>query len=167
MKCDSCKIEMIETTATVDSPYQYDLSGLKNLFLAGITVYECPKCKSKVPAIPRVGELHRVIARLLLHKPTLLSGDEIRFLRKNAGIPAKDFAVLLQTSAEHLSRVENGHYASLGATADRLARAIIIAATDKDEVGEVLLRRAAALMKVGRRRRSILKLEGKRWQEAA
>lgn len=122
MKCRSCGIEMKQIKATIYSPYRYDLTGLKNVFLAGIAVYECAKCRKEVPIIPRAGKLHRVIARLLLDKPALLTGDEIRFLRKNAGISAKDFAAQLQTSAEHLSRVENGHYPSLGPTADKFAR---------------------------------------------
>jgi putative transcriptional regulator len=159
---------MKQIKATIDSPYRYDLTGLKNVFLAGIAVYGCAKCRTEVPIIRRAGELHRVIARLLLNKPALLTGDEIRFLRKNAGISAKDFAAQLQTSAEHLSRVENGHYPSLGPTADKFARLLIMAASDKQDIRALLLRAKALLIAKRRKRRPIrLKLEGHRWKEAA
>lgn len=168
MTCRSCGIEMKRIKATVDSPYRYDLSGLKNVFLAGIAVYECAKCRSQVPIIPRVGGLHRVIAQLLLNKPALLTGDEIRFLRKNAGISAKDFAAQLQISAEHLSRVENAHHPSLGPTADKFARLLIMAASNKQDIRALLLRAKALTIAKRRKRRPIrLKLEGDRWKEAA
>ena len=68
--------------------------------------------------------LHRSIAEMLVRKARALTGREIRFLRKNAGLPAKKFATLLQVSPEHLSRVENGHYKSLGRSTDQLVRVI-------------------------------------------
>jgi transcriptional regulator with XRE-family HTH domain len=111
--------------ATVERPYRYDLSGLNNVFLAGITIYECGRCDVKVPAIPKIAQLHGLIAKGLLLKDGLLVGDEVRFLRKNAGLAAKEFARLIQVDPAYLSRVENGKGGSFSPGTDKLARAVV------------------------------------------
>jgi transcriptional regulator with XRE-family HTH domain len=133
---------MVHWIATQKAPYQYSLSGLKNVYLSGIVVHECPDCRAALPVIPRVEELHDLIARDLASKRGLLSGDEIKFLRKNAGFPAAKFAALLGVDPAHLSRIENGHTDALGESADRLARAIAMIAKDGDAAREVLLEMA-------------------------
>jgi transcriptional regulator with XRE-family HTH domain len=65
-----------------------------------------------------------LIAKALLFKEGLLVGEEIRFLRKNAGLSAKEFARLIQVDPAHLSRVENGKTETLSAATDKLARAV-------------------------------------------
>jgi transcriptional regulator with XRE-family HTH domain len=97
---------------------------MKDIFLVGIMVLTCPVCKVESPIIPRMAELHRVIANSLLEKKESLRGDEIRFLRKNAGFPAQDFAALLGVTPSHLSRIENAKTNKLGAPADRLVRLV-------------------------------------------
>ncbi len=124
MICDICKGEMTEREATINNSYRYSLSGLKNVYLAGIIVRKCQKCGIESPIIPRMVELHDVIGQILINKPGLLNGDEIRFLRKNAGFSAKEFSELVGVNNSHLSRIENGKTASLGASADKLVRAI-------------------------------------------
>ena len=49
--------------ATLEDPYIYTMSGLKHVGLVGIQVRQCPRCKDESPIIPRIGELHRVIAQ--------------------------------------------------------------------------------------------------------
>jgi transcriptional regulator with XRE-family HTH domain len=92
--------------------------------------------------------LHQELARALARKPSFLSGEEIRFLRKHAGFPAQQFAALLGVSPEHLSRVENGHTSTLGSSTDRLARAIATIATNGEEARRILLRIADQVGKV-------------------
>lgn len=145
MNCDTCHMAMGVRKATRQKPYRYDLSGLSNVSLVGITVRTCPQCGGEVPVIPRIAELHDVLARSLIQKPTLLSGEEIRFLRKHEGFPAQKFAVLLGITPEHLSRVENGHTNNLGTSADRLARAIATIVKDGETAREVLLQIADQL----------------------
>jgi transcriptional regulator with XRE-family HTH domain len=48
-----------------------------------------------------------VIAKALVMKPAILSGEEIRFLRKRAGKKAADFAELINKTPEHFSKLEN------------------------------------------------------------
>ncbi len=169
MKCDQCGVQMVKKMATDTAPYGYAESGLDNVFLCGIIVHRCPQCRAESPVIPKIGELHRVIARVLVHKPTLLTGKELRFLRKNEGFPATKFSTLLEVDPSHLSRIENGRTKSLGASADRLARALVMAASSGEAAREVLLRLADELKKPRKTKRPgpVFKLERNRWKLAA
>ena len=137
MQCDICEEDMKSRKATSETPYHYDLSGLENVFLVGITVYTCQHCDIKIPEIPRVTELNQTIAETLANKPTLLTGPEIRFLRNRAGFSAKKFAALLNVTSEHLSRIENNNSQGIGGAADKLAR---VATVDGEQVREFLSR---------------------------
>jgi transcriptional regulator with XRE-family HTH domain len=130
MKCSYCKIEMTKRRATEAHPYEYKLSGLKHDVLVGIDVFTCPKCHAEAPIIPRAAELQTCIAAGLARKPGLLKGDEIRFLRKYAGLPAQSFARLIRVSPAHLSRIENGHTESLGKSTDMLVRTLTLTAKE-------------------------------------
>ena len=123
--CESCGKPLTETRATAHEPYIYELSGLKNARLIGITVYKCKACKSKIPLIPQISQLHSVIGETLLHAPNELTGDELRFLRKHAGLSTQAMAQLMEMSPAYLSRVERNHTKTLGKIADRLFRLII------------------------------------------
>src|SRR6267154_1472264 len=63
--------------------YSYQEVGLKSVVLLNIVVYHC-KCGAIVPEIPYAGILHNCIAMNVLQKKALLSGEEIRFIRKAA-----------------------------------------------------------------------------------
>jgi putative transcriptional regulator len=165
-QCEICSAPMTERQTTRARPFPYTLAGLPHVGLAGILVFKCPKGHPSVPRIPRVGELHRVIAEAFIDKPDPLTGAELRFLRKNAGFPAQKFAALLAVDPAHLSRVENGKQAALGSSTDRLARAIVVAASN-GEVREVLLNEAVERLRQKRRRIAVFKLERNRWREAA
>jgi DNA-binding transcriptional regulator YiaG len=174
MVCDYCHVHMSERQATMADPYRYILSGLKDVCLAGILVYECPKCRVVVPVIPRVAVLHDVIARAVVKEPRPLRGDEVRFLRKAAALPARKFASLLGITPQHLSRIENGHTAKLGKAADRLARFIAIKARDGEDAREVFLQVADRLEQEARNKRvaavdssACFELNGNEWMEAA
>jgi len=169
MYCDECQIEMEEKEATVEAPYQYALSGLRDVYLAGITVYYCPKCEAESPLIPRIAELHQEITRALVHKSSLLRGDEIRFLRKHAGLPGQAFSVLLGVDPAHLSRVENGHTANFGKSTDRLVRALVAKAKAGEEARDILLQIAKGLKDgpLKEERSPLFKIEKKHWRAAA
>lgn len=146
MKCEQCGVEMVDRRATDDAPYAYILSGLDNVFLVGVTVRKCLKCGEESAVIPRIEQLHDLITESVVKRPSLLRGNEIRFMRKHAGLPAKEFATLLGINAAHLSRVENGHTNALGQQTDRLARAIVIAATRGGNLAKEVLLDAARLL---------------------
>lgn len=176
MRCLRCgDVQMVDWIATEKQPYKYTLSGLKNVILSGIHVYNCPECDTQLPVIPKIEELHDLLAREIASKHGPLKGDEIKFLRKNAGFPANKFAVLLGVDPSHLSRVENGHHTSLGDSADRLARAIAMIAKDGDAAREILLQIANNIdgdvppKKPGKKAPCLphFKLERQRWLRVA
>jgi DNA-binding transcriptional regulator YiaG len=140
MRCDDCNIEMRVDRATRENPYRFDRCGLDNVFLIGIERYVCPRCKAIYPMIPRIQELHAVIASILIEKSGSLTGQELRYLRKWIGVEAQVFADLLQVRPEHLSKVENGRIAKLGATADRLARVYAMTYKNGQEFQEIFER---------------------------
>jgi DNA-binding transcriptional regulator YiaG len=150
MKCSYCKIEMKKRHASDKHPYIYRQSGLKSLVLTGISVYECPTCHFEAPVIPQISRLYEKLAEGIVRQNRLLRGDEIRFLRKHAGLPAARFARLIGVTAEHLSRVENGHTKSFGRGTDRLVRAFTLTAKEGRAARETLLRIAAELADAGK-----------------
>jgi putative zinc finger/helix-turn-helix YgiT family protein len=99
---------MQKTKATAERPYHFVESGLDNIYLVGIPVHVCEECGEQVPEIPKLAQLHDVIADGLLKKPALLNGQEIRFLRKNLGLMATEFAKYLCTTPVSVSRWETG-----------------------------------------------------------
>ena len=157
---------MQKRTASAEDPYRYSSSGVPGILLYGIPVHRCPRCGAETAVFPRIAQLHRVMARELAGKAGPLTGDEVRFLRKGAGLSASRFAALLGVTPEHLSRVENGHYASLGPAADRLARAIALLALDREDAREILLRTAAERGTDTRGRPPAFELGRGRWRTA-
>ena len=105
--------------------YQYSESGLKTVFLQGITVYQCRSCRSRFPEIPNIEGLHARIAEALLRKPALLSGPEFRFLRKQMRMRAKDLAATLGVSPVTISRWETDAE-RIGTANDRLIRLVFL-----------------------------------------
>ncbi len=97
-----------QTLATKDNPYHFLESGLSNIYLIGIRVltYEDGKV---VPEILALKQLLQLIARDLIWKPTALTGEEIKFLRKRLGKKQFELAREIGLEPETLSRSENGH----------------------------------------------------------
>jgi putative zinc finger/helix-turn-helix YgiT family protein len=107
--------------------YSYQEVGLKSVVLLNIVVYHC-KCGAIVPEIPYAGILHNCIAMSVLEKKALLSGEEIRFIRKAAGFSATELARVLGMEKGTVSRWENSKQ-GIGKDADRLLRAVCFART--------------------------------------
>lgn len=167
MDCDICRIHLVKKEATSKAPYHYTISGLKNIFLVGIDILQCPKCGIQSPIIPQMEGLHRLITRILVKKPGLLTGDEIRFLRKNAGFPQTEFAALIGVTPSHLSRIERGKTRSLGTASDKLTRAISLTSlTDNNRVHDLLLNLARKRIgaKKGYRQRQLFTLQSNGWR---
>jgi DNA-binding transcriptional regulator YiaG len=139
MKCTYCDVEMQKRRATRVHPYVYRQSGLKSVLLSGIEVYACPNCDVEAPIIPKIAQLHESLADEITRLPRLLRGDEVKFLRKHAAMPAQQFAKLIGVRPEHLSRVENGHTRSFGKNTDRLIRALTLTAKKGSDARTTLL----------------------------
>lgn len=160
MKCEVCGDETVERKATNNAPYRYLLSGLKNIYLVGINVMECPSCSEEYPVIPKMEELHNLIANDLINKSTKLKGDEIRFLRKNAGFSSIEFATLLKIDPSSLSRVEAGKD-KIGPTLDKLARMLgATAFKENEKLRKLLLEQVEKIMNA----KPTFQLDGRNWK---
>lgn len=170
-RCELCGGQVMRRIATQADPYSFELlSGLRSVYLLGIAVERCGKCGVESPTIPKQADLERAIVQHLLGKETQLTGDEVRYLRKSAGISAKDFAQRIGVDASHLSRVENGKPGALGTPTDKLVRAIAAAelASDDARVSWVLAQPAVSEKpKKTQTSRMAFNKAKNRWAEAA
>jgi len=98
-------------------------SGLSNVYLVGVKYLACKTCQRQAAEIPALGRLLPLIAKTVVMKPALLSGEEIRFLRKRVGKKAADFAALINKTPEHFSKLENNQL-PLQQETDKLIRLI-------------------------------------------
>ncbi|MCY3843367.1 MAG: helix-turn-helix domain-containing protein [Acidobacteria bacterium] len=98
----------------------YRESGLDNLQLVDARIWECGNGHEEIE-IPHAEQLHQLLTSLLIRKPALLRGPEIRFLRKELGLSGRAFAERLGLTPEHLSRLETGGR-SITSTIDLLVR---------------------------------------------
>jgi putative zinc finger/helix-turn-helix YgiT family protein len=110
-------------TLEMKGDYRYTKSGLKNVVLQGITLHKCRKCGELLPEIPHIEKLHAKIALELLYKQSPLTGEEIRFLRKEMRLKANELAALLGVHKVTVSRWENNEE-KIGSSSDRLLRYI-------------------------------------------
>jgi DNA-binding transcriptional regulator YiaG len=101
--------------------YQYVESGLENVFLDNIEIYFCGACEIEIPAIPKILRLHETIGLAIVSKKNLLNGADIRFLRRNLRLKSQDWAKLLRSKKETVSRWENDLQAA-GPQSDLLIR---------------------------------------------
>ena len=90
-----------------DSPADYPESGLDTVQLVNLPVWTCENGHEEFQ-IPAVEQLHRLLINMIIRKPAAVAGTEIRFLRKELGLSAKQFAERIFLTPEHLSRLETG-----------------------------------------------------------
>ena len=91
--------------------------------LVDTPVWECGNGHQEVE-IPNAEQLHRLLVNLLIRKRSVLTGSEIRFLRKELVMSGKVFAQQLGMTAEHLSRLETGRR-QITSTTDLLVRLVV------------------------------------------
>ena len=103
MKCRACG----EKATRRRGEYDYsELIGLP-VRLVGVTLVECESCGNEGVVIPRMSQLHRVIAGALIEKAGLLEPAEVRFLRKWLGLSSADFARRMGVAPATVSRWES------------------------------------------------------------
>jgi putative zinc finger/helix-turn-helix YgiT family protein len=130
MKCDVCSKGEIRTK--VRQTYRYKECGLDNVYLLNIEFRVCDACGIKVPRLKSMPELHATIARAIAMQPCSLRGQDIRFLRKQLGYSAREWATLLRTDASTLSRWENDQQ-EIGTQSDTLIRLLYFRIRDEKE----------------------------------
>ena len=104
---------------------KYDASGLPGVTLVDVEVSRCGHCGQYEVAIPRIEELHRVMAIALVRKAARLTPAEIRFLRTTLGWSSRELADHMGAAAETVSRWEHGK-TPIGPQADRLLRLMVL-----------------------------------------
>lgn len=122
MKCSMCENNKSLKKCTITVKYKE--SGLDNITLVGIDSYQCDKCGEGYYNYGNLEKLHTVISNILLKKADLLTGKEIRFLRKHLGYSGSTFAQLIGYSHETISRIETGAQ-SVTEAFDRLIRFLV------------------------------------------
>ena len=120
-RCKECSSEMV----TSREAYRYNESGLPNVVLKDVEIRRCPNCGTQEVPLPRVAELHRAIAVVLVHKAARFLGAEVRYLRKYMGWSGVDFASHMGVNPETVSRWENDKEV-ISSQSDRLLRLIVV-----------------------------------------
>jgi len=120
-KCDECGSAV---TVERDAVRRYDFGGLPHVELHGVEVTRCPACGMEEVAIPRIEQLHKMLATHFINQTRALAPIETRFLRKHVGLSTNDFAKCMGVSRETVSRWETGNK-PMGSQADRLLRLLV------------------------------------------
>ena len=128
MKCPTCKSDL---KSTIKKLYRYDLSGLSNIILKDIQILNCDKCGERLPTFPSITNLHIVIARTLINRPTKLTPKEFRYLRKYMNLSGERMAEIFCVRKETVSRWETDKV-KIPDLADRFMR-VYVATELQDE----------------------------------
>ncbi|HWB84243.1 MAG TPA: hypothetical protein VG675_08895 [Bryobacteraceae bacterium] len=114
--------------------YHYTECGLSSVKLGGVVVFEC-ECGARVPVILEIQALHFRIAITLLHKQSVLAGEEIRFLRKMGGMSQVELARIMGVEKTRPSKweAENG---SIGSESERFFRSVCFIKMLKQVIGQ-------------------------------
>jgi DNA-binding transcriptional regulator YiaG len=137
--------------------YHYTESGLENVYLDGVEVFECANksCrayKGKTAAIEKIDLLHRLIVEQLIAQEAPLSGKAAKFLRKFFGIKAKEWADYLMVGAQTVSRWENENEA-IGQQSEALIRLIALKLLEEQSGELIKAPKLAEIIKKARERK--------------
>ncbi len=121
-KCNECGNPRMSDRNAVRP---YVIGGLPHVELHGVQVTRCAGCDMEGIVIPRIGQLHRVLAEAFVTQRRMLAPVEARFLRKYIGLSGAAFAQRMGVSRETVSRWETGAK-PIGAVADRLIRLLVV-----------------------------------------
>jgi DNA-binding transcriptional regulator YiaG len=88
--------------------HHYRGAGLRNVLLMGVAVGKCRKCGEEQVDIPNMADLHEKLGKALIEKPSRLTGEELKFLRKLVGLTAKQVSEETDYHAVTISNWETG-----------------------------------------------------------
>lgn len=162
MTCAECGGRM----TIVGKTHKYEESGLPNVVLVGVEVRRCSKCREEEVSIPNIEGLHRCIAQTIATRRTLLSGAEIRFLRKFLGYSGRDFAGLLGVAPETVSRWENEKQ-PLAPGVDRAMRLLALYGQQVENYSGFAFLKDISTTRPKRPKGFTLRLRSNHWQSAA
>lgn len=101
MTCPDCGQRFLHTKER----HQYRESGLPHVWIEGVDVYRC-QCGQEFIQIPE--GIDKDIAMELVEKRSLLTGGEVKFLRKWLGLTGEEMASFLKVTRKTVSTWENG-----------------------------------------------------------
>ena len=116
-------------------PYHYTQCGLDDIYLLNGFHYHEVEDDLGV-AVQNADGLHRAIALSIVRNKAVLSGKEVRFLRKLLDFTQAELALWLGYNPQQIARWEKGH-GEINPCADRLLRVIYTASLE--EKGENIL----------------------------
>lgn len=146
MNCDRCNGPTLVERV---SRYHYESCGLNNVYLLNIDVRSCPTCETKMPRIPRIIDLFARIGRVVALQNAPLRGADVRFLRKQLGLSASEWAKRCKIDAATLSRCEHDEQ-RLGPQSDLLMRYVYIRTLEEESayrVPDAIVQKLAGLEK--------------------
>jgi len=112
-------------------PYE---CGLPKVTLVDVEILECPECGESELIVPKIEELHALLARTVASDPAKLGPQELRFLRSYLGFSGRDFAAEIGVSPETVSRWESRTAPlPMGSSSERLLRAMVFLRQPKSE----------------------------------
>jgi len=100
--------------------YRYTESGLDNVFIRGVNIHGDDAGEECI-TIPNVNELHKAIAHGIVHRPSSMTGKELRYLRTEMGMTQAELAAMVHREALAVSRWERGEV-PLDSNAEALVR---------------------------------------------
>ncbi len=103
-KCLMCGSNDVETRREF---HHFLLSGLPNVYVENMQVSYCRSCGDKSVTVPP--GLMQALNEAVVLKPGLLTGAEIKYLRKDLDMKVVDFAALLGVDDMAVSRWESGN----------------------------------------------------------
>jgi putative zinc finger/helix-turn-helix YgiT family protein len=121
MTCSNCGSKMSSRREN----FKYTACGLNYVTLVNVEVLRCTDCGEWEVVIPKVEELHRVLAQIVAKGKSRLRGSEVRFLRKYLGFSGAEAARALSVTPEWLSRCENDKV-SISPSAEKFLRLMVM-----------------------------------------
>jgi len=153
---------LIDGRPMLDKPYHLKGVGLPNVYLLNGVTFENDPNYGKLVTIEKVNELHTVIGRCVVLKQEELTGDEMRFLRKQIGMTQVELAKLLRVTSQTVANYEKGKTEK--GPADMAMRMIYLANTVEDEdVADDCMRIASKLTKGNETERKALRKRAGHW----
>jgi DNA-binding transcriptional regulator YiaG len=128
MKKETCT-ECGKRARATTGKYRFDEVGIP-VVIDKIPLVKCGHCGNVDPVIPNLNALIDGIAFSVISRCSHLTGAEVRFLRKYLGLPASEFARLIDVDRTTISKWDNAQQ-DIGAQSDRLIR-LLVASKSKE-----------------------------------
>jgi putative zinc finger/helix-turn-helix YgiT family protein len=144
MRCNNCKTD---TPRRQKGLYHYAGCGLPDVYLKNVKWTVCPGCKEITVEIPRIGQLHRCIAWLIIVKNSYLTGQEMIYLRKMLRKNQRDMAEVLGIGQVSLNRWEREKRKGHTKAMDTLFRMVYLTLQDDEYTHDANQKIREALIK--------------------